>query len=79
MAAARRAATGAARRDVTRPLIGLLAVTGCRPGKRSDSTAHDVDLDDGVVHVRAGKNNKQRRGAAAPEHHQRASRLRRPA
>jgi integrase len=41
-------------------LIGLLAVTGCRPGEALGLDRADVDLDNGVVHVRAGKNNKQR-------------------
>ena len=46
-------------------LIGLLAVTGCRPGEALGLDRGDVDLDDGVVPVRAGKKHKQRRGAAA--------------
>ena len=41
-------------------LIGLLAVTGCRPAEALGLDREDVDLDNGVVHVRAGKNNKQR-------------------
>ncbi|HET6478634.1 MAG TPA: tyrosine-type recombinase/integrase [Actinoplanes sp.] len=59
MAAARglRPALRAARHET---LIGLLAVTGCRPGEALGLDRGDVDLDDGVVHVRAGKNNKQR-------------------
>jgi integrase/recombinase XerD len=39
-------------------LIGLLAVTGMRPGEALDG--QDVDLRHGVVHVRAGKQKKQR-------------------
>ena len=59
MAAARqlRPALRAARHET---LIGLLAVTGCRPGEALGLDRADVDLDNGVVHVRAGKNNKQR-------------------
>jgi integrase/recombinase XerD len=59
MAAARglRPALRAARHET---LIGLLAVTGCRPGEALGLDRGDVDLDNGVVHVRAGKNNKQR-------------------
>ena len=41
-------------------LIGLLAVTGCRPGEGLGLDRRDVDLTHGVVHVRAGKKNKQR-------------------
>jgi integrase/recombinase XerD len=41
-------------------LIGLLAVTGMRPGEALALDRHDVDLRDGVVHVRAGKQKKQR-------------------
>jgi integrase/recombinase XerD len=41
-------------------LIGLLAVTGMRPGEALALDRHDVDLRRGVVHVRAGKQNKQR-------------------
>src|SRR5690242_3930476 len=59
MAAARglRPALRAARHET---LIGLLAVTGARPGEALGLDRADVDLDSGVVHVRAGKNNKQR-------------------
>ncbi|MDT5059376.1 MAG: hypothetical protein QOF66_7742 [Mycobacterium sp.] len=59
MAAARglRPALCAARHET---LIGLLAVTGCRPGEALGLDRADVDLDNGVVRVRAGKNNKQR-------------------
>ena len=42
-------------------LIGLLAVTGARPGEALGLDRADVDLDHGVVHVRTGKKNKQRR------------------
>jgi integrase/recombinase XerD len=41
-------------------LIGLLAVTGMRPGEAVGLDRHDVDLKNGVVLVRAGKQNKQR-------------------
>jgi integrase/recombinase XerD len=41
-------------------LIGLLAVTGMRPGEALALDRQDVDLARGVVHVRAGKQNKQR-------------------
>ncbi len=63
MAAARglRPTLRAARHET---LIGLLTVTGCRPGEALGLDRGDVDLDNGadngVVHVRAGKNNKQR-------------------
>jgi len=41
-------------------LIGLLAVTGMRPGEAVGLDRHDVDLKDGVVAIRAGKQKKQR-------------------
>jgi integrase/recombinase XerD len=41
-------------------LIGLLAVTGMRPGEVLALDRHDVDLQHGAVHVRAGKQHKQR-------------------
>jgi integrase/recombinase XerD len=41
-------------------LIGLLAVTGLRPGEALALDRQDVDLCHGVLHVRAGKQNKQR-------------------
>jgi len=41
-------------------LIGLLAVTGMRPGEALALDRRDVDLRHGVVHVRAGKQKKQR-------------------
>lgn len=41
-------------------LIGLLAVTGMRPGETLALDRHDVDLRLGVIHVRAGKQHKQR-------------------
>lgn len=47
-----------AARHVT--LIGLLAVTGMRPGEAIGLDRHDVDLRHGTVHVRAGKQKKQR-------------------
>lgn len=42
-------------------LIGLLAVTGCRPGEALGLDRTDVDLTHGVLQVRTGKKNKQRR------------------
>ena len=60
IAAARRLTPAAARRDVIETLIGLLAVTGMRPGEALALDRHDVDLRHGVVHVRAGKQKKQR-------------------
>jgi len=41
-------------------LIGLLAVTGMRPGEAVGLDRLDVDLNNGVVAVRAGKQKKQR-------------------
>jgi integrase len=41
-------------------LIGLLAVTGMRPGEALALDRHDVDLQHAVVHVRTGKQHKQR-------------------
>jgi integrase/recombinase XerD len=41
-------------------LIGLLAVTGMRPGEAVGLDRHDVDLNNGVVTVRAGKQKKRR-------------------
>ena len=41
-------------------LIGLLAVTGMRPGEAVGLDRRDVDLKCGVVQVRAGKQKKQR-------------------
>jgi len=41
-------------------LIGLLAVTGMRPGEALALDRQDLDLRHGVVHVRAGKQKKQR-------------------
>ena len=42
-------------------LIGLLAVTGCRPGEALGLDRTDVDLTHGVLQLRAGKKHKQRR------------------
>ena len=53
-------------------LIGLLAVTGMRPGEALALDRHDVDLRHGAVHVRAGKQNKQRE---VPLHHSTVSAL----
>jgi integrase/recombinase XerD len=41
-------------------MIGLLAVTGCRPGELLALDRPAVDLTHGRLHVRAGKQNKQR-------------------
>ena len=41
-------------------LIGLLAVTGCRPGELLALDRRDVDLTHGRIRVRAGKQSKQR-------------------
>jgi integrase/recombinase XerD len=41
-------------------LIGLLAVTGMRPGEALALDRQDVDLRHGVLHVRAGKQKKRR-------------------
>jgi integrase/recombinase XerD len=41
-------------------LIGLLAVSGMRPGEALALDRQDVDLRRGVVHVRAGKQKRQR-------------------
>jgi len=41
-------------------LIGLLAVTGMRPGEALALDRRDFDLRHGVLHVRAGKQNKRR-------------------
>lgn len=59
MAAARglRPALRAARHET---LIGMLAVTGARPAEALGLDRADVDLDNGVVHVRVGKKNRQR-------------------
>ena len=47
-------------------LIGLLAVTGIRPAETLALDRQDVDLRHGVLHVRAGKQHKQRE---VPFHH----------
>jgi integrase/recombinase XerD len=54
-------------------LIGLLAVTGIRPGEALARDRQDVDLRHGVLHVGAGKQNKQRE---VPLHHSTISALR---
>ena len=41
-------------------LIGLLAVTGMRPGEALALDRDDVDLKHGAVHIRAGQQKKQR-------------------
>src|SRR3954471_4804996 len=43
-----------------RTVIGLLASTGIRIGEALGLDRHDVDLRDGALHVRAGKQRKQR-------------------
>ena len=43
-----------------RTLIGLLAVSGMRPGEALALDRRDIDLRDRAVHVRAGKQKKQR-------------------
>lgn len=78
MAAARQLAPRlrAARHET---LIGLLAVSGCRPGEALGLDRGDVDLTHGVVHIRAGKKNKQRQVPLHPERRRCAPRLRRSA
>ena len=41
-------------------LIGLIAATGLRLGEALGLDRTDVDLEDGVLHVRRAKQNKQR-------------------
>ena len=53
-------------------LIGLLAVTGIRPGEAIALDRDDVDLRQGVLEVRSGKKNKQRE---VPIHHSTTSAL----
>src|SRR3954471_4519073 len=43
-----------------RTVIGLMASTGIRIGEALGLDRHDVDLRDGALHVRAGKQRKQR-------------------
>lgn len=43
-----------------RTVIGLMASTGVRIGEALGLDRHDVDLADGALHVRAGKQRKQR-------------------
>lgn len=59
MAAARRL-TPALRAATFETLIGLLAVSGLRRGEALALDRADVDLRDGALHVRAGKQGKQR-------------------
>jgi len=54
-------------------LIGLLAVSGMRPGEALALDRSDVDLAHGALHVRAGKQRKQRE---VPLHHTTSSALR---
>ena len=78
MDAAARAAAGAARRDTLETLIGLLAATGLRLGEALGLDRHDVDLDDGVLQVRAASTTSSAR-CRCTEHHDRALRRLRPA
>ena len=60
-------------------VIGLLAVSGLRPGEALGLDRADVDLTDGAV-ARARRQAEQAsRGAAARHHHDRATRVRPPA
>jgi len=54
-------------------LIGLLAVTGMRPGEALALDRQDADLRHGVLHIHAGKQKKQRE---VPLHHSTVSALR---
>ena len=64
---------GRLRQATYRTLIGLLAVTGIRPAEALALDRQDVDLRHGVLHVRAGKQHKQRE---VPLHHSTVSALR---
>jgi integrase len=57
---AARALTPTLRAATYETLIGLLAVSGLRPGEALGLDRGDVDLRDGALHVRAAKHNKQR-------------------
>jgi integrase/recombinase XerD len=58
--AAARGLTPRLRAATFETLIGLLAVSGLRRGEALALDRADVDLDDGALHVRANKQNKQR-------------------
>ncbi len=58
--AAARPLTPPLRAGTFETLIGLLAVSGLRSGEALGLDRGDVDLDDGTLHVRAAKHNKQR-------------------
>ena len=57
-------------------LIGLLAVTGMRPGEALALERQDVDLRHGTGARPRRQAEEAARGAAAPQHDQRAARLR---
>ena len=57
---AARAVSPAPRAATYVTLIGLLASTGLRPGEALGLDRQDVDLRDGILHVRAAKQQKQR-------------------
>jgi integrase len=57
---AARALTPAVRAASVETIIGLLAVSGLRVGEALALDRVDVDLNDGALHVRAGKQAKQR-------------------
>lgn len=58
--AAARALSPRLRAATIETVIGLLAVTGLRPGEALGLDRADVDLADGALHVRAAKQNKHR-------------------
>ena len=58
--AAARALSPRLRAATFETLIGVLAVTGLRPGEALGLDRADVDLSDGALHVRAAKQNKHR-------------------
>jgi len=60
-------------RATYRTVIGLMASTGIRIGEALGLDRHDVDLIDGALHVRAGKQRKQRE---VPLHHTTTNALR---
>ena len=60
MIAAARALSPRLRAATFETIIGLLAVTGLRPGEALGLDRADVDLTDGALHVRAAKQNKHR-------------------
>ena len=58
--AAARALSPRVRAATVETIIGLLAVTGLRPGEALGLDRADVDLPDGALHIRAAKQNKHR-------------------